>query len=176
MQLADQLFTIEQLKDLWLEFNLTHQYSAQLQTGQNVSFKINGSDQLYSAEVQSLTSQADVQTGRLVVRAKLKQQSAELRPNVMVNVLLADSGTKNVLRVQKSAVQSIEGKDSIFIVESEQKGQVHLKAQALKLGQASSDGQWLEVISGLDAGQKYISQGSFLLKSELEKDEAGHEH
>ncbi|WP_180135198.1 efflux RND transporter periplasmic adaptor subunit [Acinetobacter sp. YH12070] len=176
VQLADQLFTIEQLKDLWLEFNLTHQYSAQLQTGQNVSFKINGSDQLYSAEVQSLTSKADVQTGRLVVRAKLKQQSAELRPNVMVNVLLADSGTKNVLRVQKSAVQSIEGKDSIFIVESEQKGQVHLKAQALKLGQASSDGQWLEVISGLDAGQKYISQGSFLLKSELEKDEAGHEH
>ncbi len=56
--------------------------------------------------------------GRLVVRAKLKQQSAELRPNVMVNVLLADSGTKNALRVQKSAVQSIEGKDSIFIVES----------------------------------------------------------
>lgn len=176
VQLADQLFTIEQLKDLWLEFNLTHQYSAQLQTGQNVSFKINGSDQLYSAEVQSLTSKADVQTGRLVVRAKLKQQSAELRPNVMVNVLLADSGNKNVLRVQKSAVQSIEGQDSIFIVESEQKGQVHLKAQALKLGQASSDGQWLEVISGLEAGQKYISQGSFLLKSELEKDEAGHEH
>ena len=92
VQLADQLFTIEQLKDLWLEFNLAHQYSAQLQTGQNVSFKINSSDQLYSAEVQSLTSQADVQTGRLVVRAKLKQQSAELRPNVMVNVLLADSG------------------------------------------------------------------------------------
>ncbi|WP_180021867.1 MULTISPECIES: efflux RND transporter periplasmic adaptor subunit [unclassified Acinetobacter] len=176
VQLADQLFTIEQLKDLWLEFNLAHQYSAQLQTGQIVSFKINSSDQLYSAEVQSLTSKADVQTGRLVVRAKLKQQSAELRPNVMVNVLLADSGTKNVLRVQKSAVQSIEGKDSIFIVESEQKGQVHLKAQALKLGQASSDGQWLEVISGLEAGQKYISQGSFLLKSELEKDEAGHEH
>ncbi|WP_180163869.1 efflux RND transporter periplasmic adaptor subunit [Acinetobacter sp. YH12049] len=176
VQLADQLFTIEQLKDLWLEFNLTHQYSAQLQTGQNVSFKINGSDQLYSAEVQSLTSKADVQTGRLVVRAKLKQQSAELRPNVMVNVLLADSGTKKALRVQKSAVQSIEGQDSIFIVESELKGQVHLKAQALKLGQASSDGQWLEVISGLEAGQKYISQGSFLLKSELEKDEAGHEH
>ncbi|RKG46897.1 MULTISPECIES: efflux RND transporter periplasmic adaptor subunit [Acinetobacter] len=176
VQLADQLFTIEQLKDLWLEFHLPNQYSGQLQAGQNVSFKINGSDQLYSAEVQSLTSQADVQTGRLVVRAKLKQQSVELRPNVMVNVLLADSGTKNALRVQKSAVQSIEGKDSIFIVESEQKGQVHLKAQALKLGQASSDGQWLEVLSGLEAGQKYISQGSFLLKSELEKDEAGHEH
>ncbi|RKG31210.1 efflux RND transporter periplasmic adaptor subunit [Acinetobacter tianfuensis] len=176
VQLADQLFTIEQLKNLWLEFHLPSQYSGQLQTGQNVSFKINGSDQLYSAEVQSLTSQADVQTGRLVVRAKLTQQSAELRPNVMVNVLLAKSGSKNALRVQKSAVQNIKGQDSIFIVEPEQKGQVHLKAQAVKLGQSSSDGQWLEVISGLETGQKYISQGSFLLKSELEKGEASHEH
>jgi cobalt-zinc-cadmium efflux system membrane fusion protein len=176
VQLADQLFTIEQLKDLWLEFNLPHQYSAQLQTGQNVSFKVNSSDQIYKANVQSLTSQADLQTGRLVVRAKLKQQSAELRPNVMVNVLLAESGTKKTLRVQKSALQSIEGQDSVFVIESEQKGQVHLKAQPVKLGQTSSDGQWLEVVSGIQVGQKYISQGSFLLKSELEKDEAGHEH
>ena len=30
-----------------------------------------------------------------------------------------------------------------------------------------------EVISGLTEGQKYIADGSFLLKSELEKDEAG---
>jgi len=61
-------------------------------------------------------------------------------------------------------------------LQSEEKGQVHLKAQQVKLGQASGDGEWLEVISGLANGEKYISEGSFLLKSELEKDEAGHEH
>jgi cobalt-zinc-cadmium efflux system membrane fusion protein len=44
------------------------------------------------------------------------------------------------------------------------------------VGVSSQDGQWLEVISGLTEGQKYIAQGSFLLKSELEKDEAGHGH
>jgi cobalt-zinc-cadmium efflux system membrane fusion protein len=176
VQLADQLFTIEQLKDLWLEFNLPNQFSGQLQAGQKVSFKINGSDQNYSATVQSLTSQADAQTGRLTVRAKLNEQSAELRPNVLVNVQMQESGTKTVLRVQKSAVQTIADADSIFIIEPEEKGQVHLKAQKVQLGQASSDGQWVEVLSGITAGQKYISQGSFLLKSELEKDEAGHEH
>ena len=176
VQLADQLFVIEQLKDLWLEFNLPNQFSGQLQAGQKIDFKVNDSQQTYRAIVQSLTSQADVQTGRLVVRAKLDAQAAELRPNVLVRVLISEAPTKSALRIQKSALQSIEGEDSIFIIDSEQKGQVRLKAQKVQLGQASSDGQWLEVISGLTEGQKYIAQGSFLLKSELEKDEAGHEH
>lgn len=176
VQLANQLFVIEQLKDLWLEFNLPNQFSGQLQAGQKIDFKVNDSDQIYKATVQSLTSHADVQTGRLVVRAKLDAQATELRSNVLVRVLIPEATAKSTLRIQKSALQSIEGEDSIFIVDSEQKGQVHLKAQKVQLGQASSDGQWLEVISGLTEGQKYIAQGSFLLKSELEKDEAGHEH
>lgn len=176
VQLANQLFVIEQLKDLWLEFNLPNQFSGQLQAGQKIDFKVNDSDQIYKATVQSLTSQADVQTGRLVVRAKLDAQATELRSNVLVRVLIPEATAKSALQIQKSALQSIEGEDSIFIVDSEQKGQVHLKAQKVQLGQASSDGQWLEVISGLTEGQKYIAQGSFLLKSELEKDEAGHEH
>lgn len=175
VQLADQLFVIEQLKDLWLEFNLPSQLAG-LQQNQTIQFKTTGSEKNHQAVIQSLTSQADVQTGRLVVRAKVIAQSAELRPNVMVNVLISQPSTKSALRIQKSALQSIEGKASVFIVELEEKGQVHLKAQAVELGQTSNDGQWLEVISGLSAGQKYVSQGSFLLKSELEKDEAGHEH
>ena len=176
VQLANQLFVIEQLKDLWLEFNLPNQFSGQLQAGQKIDFQVNDSDQSYKATVQSLTSQADVQTGRLVVRAKLDAQATELRSNVLVRVLIPEATAKSALRIQTSALQSIEGEDSIFIVDSEQKGQVHLKAQKVQSGQASSDGQWLEVISGLTEGQKYIAQGSFLLKSELEKDEAGHGH
>ena len=176
VQLTDQLFVIEQLKDLWLEFNLPNQFSTQIQAGQKVQFQVNGSNENYSAIVQSLTSQADTQTGRLVVRAKLDVQATKLRPNVMVNVLISEPTEKSALRVKKTALQVIKGEDTIFIVKAENGDQLHLKAQKVKLGQASSDGQWLEIISGLNAGQKYIAQGSFLLKSELEKDEADHEH
>lgn len=176
VQLADQLFVIEQLKDLWLEFNLPNNFSGQLSAGQKIQFKPNGSAQNYHATVQSLTSQADSQTGRLIVRAKLDEQATALRPNVLVNVLISEPKAKSVLRVQKTALQTIDGKDNVFIIESEKNGQFHLKAQQVTLGQTSSDGQWLEVISGLKIGQKYVAQGSFLLKSELEKDEAGHEH
>ena len=176
VQLADQLFVIENLKDLWLEFNLPNTSNIQLQTGQILNFKINGSDQDYQAKVQTLNSQADVQTGRLQVRAKVTTQADALRPNVLVNVSVSDDQAKTALRVQKKALQQVEGKPVVFVIESEEKGQVHLKAQQIEVGVSSQDGQWLEVISGLTEGQKYIADGSFLLKSELEKDEAGHEH
>lgn len=176
VQLADQLFVIENLKDLWLEFNLPNTSNIQLQAGQILNFKTNGSDQNYQAKVQTLNSQADLQTGRLQVRAKVTTQAEVLRPNVLVNVFVTDAQAKTALRVQKKALQQVEGKPVVFVIESEEKGQVHLKAQLIEVGVSSQDGQWLEVISGLTEGQKYIADGSFLLKSELEKDEAGHEH
>lgn len=54
VQLADQLFVIENLKDLWLEFNLPNTSNIQLQVGQILNFKTNGSDQNYQAKVQTL--------------------------------------------------------------------------------------------------------------------------
>lgn len=176
VQLADQLFVIENLKDLWLEFNLPNTSNIHLQAGQILNFKTNGSDQNYQAKVQTLNSQADLQTGRLQVRAKVTTQADVLRPNVLVNVFVTDAQAKTALRVQKKALQQVEGKPVVFVIESEEKGQVHLKAQLIEVGVSSQDGQWLEVISGLTEGQKYIADGSFLLKSELEKGEAGHEH
>ena len=176
VQLADQLFVIENLKDLWLEFNLPNTSNIHLQAGQILNFKTNGSNQNYQAKVQTLNPEADLQTGRLQVRAKVTTQADVLRPNVLVNVFVTDAQAKTALRVQKKALQQVEGKPVVFVIESEEKGLVHLKAQPIEVGVSSQDGQWLEVISGLTEGQKYIADGSFLLKSELEKDEAGHGH
>ncbi len=39
-----------------------------------------------------------------------------------------------------------------------------------------SDGQWVEIVSGLNAGQKYAATNSFVLKAELGKVGATHDH
>ncbi|MEG0453739.1 MAG: hypothetical protein RR558_11810, partial [Coprobacillus sp.] len=114
-------------------------------------------------------------TGRLQVRAKVLSKAAELRPNLMVNVQLKQAGSTQALRVLKSAIQKVEGKDVVFVA-SEHDQKIEFKAQAVILGQISGDGQWIEIQSGLAQGQQYAAQGSFLLKSELEKGEASHEH
>ena len=185
VQLADQLFVIEQQGALWLEFNIDAQNANQLQTGQSIQFVVNGqaesAQQSYPAVIQTLNTQADQQTGRLVVRAKLNNQTANtnqqlLRPNMLVNVFVPESASKIALKVQTSAIQRVDNKDVIFVITSTDKDKLHLQPQNVVLGQRSQDGQWIEVLSGVKEGQNYIAKGSFLLKSELEKDEAGHEH
>ena len=175
VQLADQLFVIDQLDQLWLEFIAPSSEFADIVPNQTIEFKSLQSGNLFKAQIQSLNSQADAQTGRLQVRAKVLSNAAELRPNLMVNVQLQQQQTQQGLRILASAVQKIEGKDAVFVAaQHEQK--IEFAPQSVTLGASSSDGQWIEVLSGLEQGQQYAAQGSFLLKSELEKGEASHAH
>lgn len=175
VQLASQLFVIDQLDKLWLEFIVPSNYLAQLSPQQTLSFKSLQTGNDFKAEIQSLSAEADVQTGRLQMRAKVLSQAPELRPNLMVNIQLRQSQSNNVLRVAKAAIQQFEGKDVVFL--AEEHGQnMEFSPQPIVLGQYASDGAWVEVKQGLKAGQRYVSQGSFLLKSELEKGEADHGH
>jgi cobalt-zinc-cadmium efflux system membrane fusion protein len=175
VQLADQLFTIDQLDQLWLEFIAPSSEFAAITPNQQIEFKSLQTSNIFKAQILSLNSEADVLTGRLQVRAKVLSKASELRPNLMVNVQLQQAGPTHALRVLKSAVQKIEGKDAVFVA-SEHNQKIEFTVQPVLLGQISGDGQWVEVQSGLTQGQQYAAQGSFLLKSELEKGEASHEH
>ncbi|ENU20083.1 hypothetical protein F994_01135 [Acinetobacter bohemicus ANC 3994] len=171
-----QLFIIDQLDQLWVEFILPSAANIHVQPNQEIEFKSLQTNHLFKARVQALTTEADSQTGRLQVRAKVLTPAQELRPNLMVNVLLTGETTQQlVLRVAKAAIQQIDAQQVVFVAKSE-KDQIHLTATPVQLGNYSSDGQWVEIKSGLTEKQQYVSQGSFLLKSEMEKGEAAHAH
>jgi cobalt-zinc-cadmium efflux system membrane fusion protein len=175
VQLASQLFTIDRLDQLWLEFIVPNSEIVGLAPNQKIEFKSLQTEKVYQAVIQTLNTEADIQTGRLQVRAKVESNATELRPNLMVNVQLQQRSESTALRVLKSAVQNVDGKDVVFV--ATQHGQkVEFSPQPVKLGQSSGESQWIEVVSGLSQGQKYAAQGSFLLKSELEKGEASDEH
>jgi cobalt-zinc-cadmium efflux system membrane fusion protein len=50
----------------------------------------------------------------------------------------------------------------------------HLEARPLELGR--SDGRLVEVLGGLQAGERYAAKNSFLIKAELGKAGASHDH
>lgn len=170
-----QLFVIDQLDQLWIEFILPSVNNINVQPDQQIEFKSLQTSNTFKAQIQTLTTAADTQTGRLQVRAKVLTPAKELRPNLMVNVLLEGTDKQPVLRVAKAAIQQIEGKATVFVAKQE-KDQLHFTPTPVQLGNYSSDGQWVEIRSGLTEKQQYVSQGSFLLKSEMEKGEAEHGH
>lgn len=71
--------------------------------------------------------------------------------------------------VRSSAIQTIEGKTVVFIKDGS-----HLISKEITTGQ--SDDEWTEVLSGIDIGESYVRTNSFLVKAELLKSTAAHEH
>ena len=96
--------------------------------------------------------------------------------------MTADVGIDTVdaaVTVSDEAVQTIEGKEVIFIQEGE--GGDAFEARRVKVGRQGTapdaEGRRsVEILDGLAVGDRYVGKNSFLLKAELGKSEAGHEH
>lgn len=181
VQTATQLFLIDRLDQLWLEFGVPAQLADQMTQRFNqqasVSFSTSVNQQGFKAKLMTLTPSADMQTGRLVARALVDNSNMQLRPNMLVNVQVAQQAADQAAQVlvKRSAVQQVEGKDVVFVAEKNKDG-AHFAPHPVTVGAESTDRQWIAIRDGLKQGEAYVSEGSFILKSELEKGEAEHGH
>lgn len=73
------------------------------------------------------------------------------------------------LRVPLSAVQRMDGADVVFVAE----GDIY-EPRRVRLGRR--DGVHVEVLHGIAAGEPVVVEQSFLLKADIGKAGAAHEH
>jgi cobalt-zinc-cadmium efflux system membrane fusion protein len=66
-------------------------------------------------------------------------------------------------------LQRLRDSDVVF----EQSGDTY-EARTLELGR--SDADYIEVLGGLSNGARYVTQNSYLIKADIEKAGAGHDH
>lgn len=71
--------------------------------------------------------------------------------------------------VPLDAVRQLEGRDVVMIPEEE-----GFRARPVRIGRRGLS--MVEVLEGLDVGEQYVSEGSFVLKAEIGKNLAEHEH
>ncbi|HMO83589.1 MAG TPA: hypothetical protein PKC18_01580, partial [Lacipirellulaceae bacterium] len=82
------------------------------------------------------------------------------------------AGGDPVLAVPDAAIQTVEGEPAIFVPVA---GEPNTYAKRA-VGIGSSVGGMVPVFAGLKDGEQYVSVGSFILKAELGKAGAAHEH
>jgi cobalt-zinc-cadmium efflux system membrane fusion protein len=174
IQTANQLFTIADLTSLWVEFAVSPTLVSQITLGMRLDVLTSPSSLPIQATLLTYTPSADAQTRNLMARAKIEAVNSSLRPNMLVTVQLKDQAKQVPLAVKTSAIQTIQTQNVIFVQEIHD-GKIKFRAQPVVLGTLSENG-YREVLSGVDVGTPYVSQGSFSLKSELEKGSAAHDH
>jgi cobalt-zinc-cadmium efflux system membrane fusion protein len=82
-------------------------------------------------------------------------------------VSLGESDPRQVLVVPRAAVQTVDGKPSVFVAEADGR----FRPRTVTLG-GEADGL-VEIASGVRAGDSVAVAGSFALKSELLKSTGG---
>ena len=123
------------------------------------------------AKEPSLTLRAliGVQTRTATARVVLENEDGRWRPGMFITAELAIEELQVPVAVSVDAIQTLEDHTVVF----GRYGQ-YFEARPLRLGR--SDGQMVEVLNGLTAGEQYAAKNSFTIKAELGKSGASHDH
>jgi len=105
----------------------------------------------------------------LIVQVKLDNRERRWTPGLYVNADVLVGGKEVAVAVKADALQRFRDWQVVFRNE----GDLY-EAQPVELGR--TDGEWVEVVSGLPAGAPYVAANSFLIKAHIEKSSAAHDH
>ena len=106
----------------------------------------------------------DPGTRSVRVRIEVADRHPDLRPGVFAEAEIASAlGATTELAVPETAIQTIEGRSVVFVPVAGAEGS--FAPRVVRLGRAV--GQLHPLLSGLHAGERYVSAGSFILKAEL---------
>ncbi len=168
------LFEIADTKTLWIQADIREsQWNALgLKAGQEVTWSspaLPGEN--FQAKIVMMGREVNPQTNAIALVASVENNYGKLRPGLYVRVELPMGETVSQVVIPESAVATHEGQTFVFINNEPGK----FLRRDIRIGQTASasmgDGKtassMVEVIAGLNIGEKIAVSGVFQLKSEL---------
>lgn len=160
------LLTIANHDRLWAEFRLYGVDKTDVALNQGVRIQI-GARSLDSRIERLLPPSGNEPYARAL--APVDNSKGQWTPGQVVEANLVLSARTVLLLVDNRALQQIESDTVVFV----QQGDTY-ESRSLHLGR--SNGRVTEVLSGLNVGDRYVVGNSYLLKADLAKSGAAHDH
>lgn len=166
---GEEVYVVADLSTVWVDLNVYRRDFARVKIGQHVLLDGGEASPRAEGTIAYVSPFGAPNTQTMLARVELPNPTGEWRPGIFVSAdIVADEETVPVA-IRASALQRLRDWDVVFV----RVGDV-FEAAPLELGRR--DGEWVEVVSGLAAGQRYADRNSFVLKAELGKAGASHDH
>lgn len=166
-----KMFQIADLSTLWVQADIYQKDLPKIrQLGEMLRFRAPDSDHIHEAKIFYTGDILDPETRTLRLRAVVDNPDRHLRAGMFVEVALPGETQSGVVTVPAPTIQEVEGQDVVFI----QTGPEEFKRRNVKIG-TRSDGA-VQILEGLQPGDKVVVAGGFALKSELMKGSISHGH
>jgi len=163
------LFAIADLSSVWVDLDVHRPDFGRLQVGQRVRVDAGDGTPPVETTISYLSPIGAPNTQTLLARAVLPNPDRTWRPGLFVTAEVETSAEPAPVAVALGAVQRMRDRDVVFLAEDGV-----FEAQPVVLGRR--DGERVEVLEGLAAGQHYVASGSFVVKAEIGKSAASHDH
>jgi len=158
------LMSIGTLDQVWVEAEIFEREAFQIKNGLPVTMTL---DFLPGREWQGMVDYIyptlDAKTRTIKVRLRFRNDNNELKPNMFTQVVIHAKTIDTALLVPKEAVIRTGSSNRVVLV----LGDGYFKSVKVKTGRFDSEN--IEILSGLDSGNKIVSSAQFLLDSESSK-------
>jgi len=167
---GQEIVTLQALDPLFVEFLLPQQQLAQVRTGLPVRLTGDAIGDSVQGKITAINPKVDEATRNVRLQATVPNKAGQLRPGMFVNVAVLLPGEREVVTLPGTSVLYAPYGDSVFIVEgktAEASGEQELvlRQQFVRLGEKRGD--FVAVLSGIEADDQVVSTGVFKLRNGL---------
>jgi RND family efflux transporter MFP subunit len=161
------LFHIADRRALWLELRVPEAEAAKLSltnAPSGASFRVDGIEQSFdivagkNGKLIAVGGAVDAQTRTVPVILEFAPPDARLRLGMAVKAQLYAGAPRTAVAVPASAVLDENGIAVVFVMT----GGESFERRPVRVG--VRDGDWIEVVEGLEPGSRVVSRGAYLVK------------
>ena len=164
----ETIYTIADLSTVWLNISVYSEYMDKIQMGQQVT--VYSGNRTTTGVVDYVSAVMAEATRTVSARVVIENADGRWKPGEFV-IANVEAGRVRVTRiVPLSAIQTFEGVDVVFIQDED-----GIEPVPVRLGLRNDNS--VEILSeDIAIGTPIVVKNSFLMKAELGKSSAGHEH
>lgn len=150
-------------------FNIFPKDLALIQPGVRVEIEAMDGTPVAASQLGGYLPEGNAEAGTALVRASVPNRAGRLRAGMALRGKVVVNAMSVPLAVRTEAIQPFRDFKVVFA----NYGQEY-EVRMLELGRSSPE--WTEVLGGLKPGTPYAAKGSFLVRADIEKSGASHDH
>lgn len=163
------IFVIADYSSLWAELSAFPRNVGRLRVGLPLRVQAVDGDAEVQGTIARLAPAVNGGAGLYSARVVLDNRDHRWVPGQFVRGTVRVGARRVPLAVKRSGLQAFRD----FTVVFEQVGETY-EVRMLELG--AQDDTWVEVLGGLKPGVNYVAENSYLIKADIEKSGASHDH
>jgi membrane fusion protein, heavy metal efflux system len=163
------ILTVADLSTVWVELNLYAKDLAAVKPGQKATVKAATVAASADGKVSYVGALIGNQTRTAPARIVLPNPKGLWHPGLPVTAEVVAEAVEVPMAVAQDALQTLRDTPVVFARYGDS-----FEARPVVTGR--SDGRWVEIITGLEVGEKVAVRNSYLIKADIGKANASHDH